>query len=913
MIKKAFKCLIILVLLATTTYSQELVPPIQNYSPSEYLAASQNWDIALDKRGVVYVANNQGLLVFDGISWELFALDSQSIIRSVYPYKNRIYTGSYKEFGYWETLSNGCMQYNSLTQLMKGLDMQSDEFWEITEFDGAIYFRSFGAIYKYENDQITKVKEVVSTALGVYENKMIFSPRKNGLAYLEDDGQTKKLEGDLSALQAMNIRDIETHEEILYFIGKESLFSYRDKKLNSIGNQEFKELLERSELNHILSVSSEEIILGTIKEGIVQYNLKDQSFNVYNRTSGLQNNTILGMAYSNEKLWLALDKGVDMIDLHAPIQFFTDNSGELGAVYDIQNYMGDYYLASNTGVYSFSGPNLELIENAGDHTWNLEEIDNVLYANHNTGVYEIRNRNFIPIDSRTGSFSINRIGESSPNLLISHYTGLSLYNREDGDIRELDSINFPIKKVIRENDQNLWAAHPYEGIYKINHQNFQNLVVQKIKPLTDKENFNPKIYELNNQVVVYVNNQWFKYNPFQNKFQVFQELKEFNDYNLIYKDSRHFVFVNSDQGDLIITDLKGERIRIDAKDLNYRLVKSNENFIRQNDSIFYITLNDGFARLNLKKLKRAKEKQWISEPFIKEFSDDTQRYSLSESPSIPFKSSRNITLRAGMPASEATKLNYSLRGEEDLNGSINSGILNLRNLRHGNYKLQLTAMGNGLDEVSTKNFEFSIAPPWYLSISMKLFYVLITMSIIYLVYWLNKQKLKKHQLQLEAKFEKEHAERLNRIETERLMNEIDLKRKELANTTMMAAKKNEVLMEIQGELNKDKGKFSNQFRLKHIMNKINSAVKNKDEWKVFETNFNEVHEDFFKDILEQYPKLTSKDLKLCSYLKMNLSSKEIAPLMGISVRGVEVHRYRLRKKMDLDSDINLTKFLIKNF
>lgn len=266
-----------------------------------------------------------------------------------------------------------------------------------------------------------------------------------------------------------------------------------------------------------------------------------------------------------------------------------------------------------------------------------------------------------------------------------------------------------------------------------------------------------------------------------------------------------------------------------------------------------------------------------------------------------------------MPTSKATKLNYSLRGEEDLNGSINSGILNLRNLRHGNYKLQLTAMGNGLDEVSTKNFEFSIAPPWYLSISMKLFYVLITMSIIYLVYWLNKQKLKKHQLQLEAKFEKEHAERLNRIETERLMNEIDLKRKELANTTMMAAKKNEVLMEIQGELNKDKGKFSNQFRLKHIMNKINSAVKNKDEWKVFETNFNEVHEDFFKDILEQYPKLTSKDLKLCSYLKMNLSSKEIAPLMGISVRGVEVHRYRLRKKMDLDSDINLTKFLIKNF
>lgn len=81
----------------------------------------------------------------------------------------------------------------------------------------------------------------------------------------------------------------------------------------------------------------------------------------------------------------------------------------------------------------------------------------------------------------------------------------------------------------------------------------------------------------------------------------------------------------------------------------------------------------------------------------------------------------------------------------------------------------------------------------------------------------------------------------------------------------------------------------------------------------FETNFNELHEDFFKDILKNYPKLTSKDLKLCSYLKMNLTSKEIAPLMGISVRGVEVHRYRLRKKMGLNKKENLTNFLIKNY
>lgn len=908
----AFKCLILIGLLLNKTYSQELVPPIQNYSPTDYSAASQNWDIAVDDSGVIYTANNQGLLVFDGLSWELFPLESQSIIRSVYPHNDRIYTGSYQEFGYWERTPNGCMDYISLTPLLEKFGMNSDEFWEITSHNGAIYFRSFGAVYEYRENRISKVEDVVSTALGVYKDKLIFAPRKNGLSYLDKDQNIKKLQGDLSLLDGVNIIDIEAKGDTLYIGSKESLYVYSNEKLSKVVNPDLNELLKRSELNHIVSVSNQEIILGTIKNGIAQYNLKTDDFHIYNRTSGLQNNTILGISYAKEKLWLALDKGVDRIDLNAPIKFYTDNTGELGAVYDLHKYRGDFYLASNTGVYSFTGDALQLIENAGDHTWNLEEIDGVLYANHNTGVYQIIDKSFIPIDTRTGSFSIDRINETTSSLLISHYTGVSIYNRNSGELRELEELNFPVKNVVFEDISTFWAAHPYEGIYKISHSDFEDLKIEKIRSLGDNENFNPKVYKINNQIIAYVNDQWFKYNPFQDDFQLFNELKSFNGSGLISNGPDHYVFVNSETGNLIISDLKDEQISLGPKDLNYRLVKSNENFILENDSICYVTLNDGFARINLNLLRKENKEQWISQPFLKEFSDDIQRYSLKKKPVISYKNSHSITVKAGMPVSKANKLRYNLDGEETLSGTIESGTLNFRNLKHGDYHLKLSASGNN-NEVSSSDFEFSIAPPWYFSGYMKLVYLLIALALIFFIYWMNQQKLKKHQLQLEAKFEKEHSERLNRIEKERLINEIDLKRKELANTTMMAAKKNEVLMEIQGELNKDKGKFSNQFRLKHIMNKINNAVKNKDEWKVFETNFNEVHEDFFKDVLQKYPRLTSKDLKLCSYLKMNLSSKEIAPLMGISVRGVEVHRYRLRKKMGLDSDVNLTKFLIKNF
>ncbi|SDS09183.1 LuxR C-terminal-related transcriptional regulator [Gramella sp. MAR_2010_147] len=877
------------------------------------LGASQNWDIALDEKGVIYSANNQGLLVFDGLSWELFPLESQSIIRSVYPHKDRVYTGSYQEFGYWERTENGSMSYTSLSPLMDDFNLQSDEFWEIISIGDVVYFRSFGAVYKYENNKISKVEEVVSTALGVFKNELILAQRKRGLLVFDGEKKTSPLEGDLSLIENINVIDLMSKGDTLFIAEKEALYIYENKEIRRFGNSELNKILQESELNHIISVSDDEIVLGTIKNGIIQYNLTSGKLQILNRSSGLQNNTILGLAYSRGRLWLALDKGVDMIDLKTPITFYTDNTGELGAVYDIQRYRGSYYLASNTGVYSFLDGKLELIDNAEDHTWNLEVIDGILYANHNTGIYKIVDDQFISIESRTGSFSIKKVIGQEGTLLIANYTGISLYDRERNNIRELESINFPVKEFIQQDNSTIWAAHPYEGIYKITHDNFENLSINKVPALGGKANFNPKLYELNKQIIIYVNEKWFKYNPFKNDFENFNELNKYNDSQLIFEDKAEYVFANSEEGSIKITDLKEKEYTVPSRRLNNRLVRSNENFIKENDSIFYITLNDGFARLNLNRLKEEETNQWVSKPYIKEFSDDQQRYSLTGSPIIPFKNSRNILLRAAMPFSDATELQYDLEGEEVLRGSFEDGIINLRNLKHGEYKLRLTAKGNNKNMMTTEELSFSIAPPWYLSGLMKTIYVLLFIGIILFIYWLNKQKLKKHQLQLEEKFEKEHSERLNRIEKERLMNEIDLKRKELANTTMMAAKKNEVLMEIQGELNKDRSKFSNQFRLKHIMNKINSAVKSKDEWKVFETNFNEVHEDFFKDVLDRYPKLTSKDLKLCSYLKMNLSSKEIAPLMGISVRGVEVHRYRLRKKMKLEGDVNLTKFLIKNF
>jgi len=663
-----------------------------------------------------------------------------------------------------------------------------------------------------------------------------------------------------------------------------------------------------------MALENNRLLLGTVKNGIINYDIQEEEYTIFNRNNGLQNNTVLGFVEKFGNIWLSLDNGIDRLALDSPIKFYTDDTGELGAVYDLAFHNNRMFLASNTGVYTFVDNQLEIIDGAEGHTWNLEILNGNLYVNHNTGTYQIVENTLLPLETTTGSFKISELPASVGEYLISSYTGIRNFSKKEDSIFDLDSLNFPVKNVVFENEHTLWAAHPYEGLYRAGFdQNFKKTkFVDKIDIPDGGNSINTNVFKINNQLAIFNGDHWFKYNSFKDSLEVFEELKQFRKHKMLFKDVDSYWFSHTENNSLKFTNFNTSII-VSPGSLGNRLVKNYEKILKNGDSLYYVALNDGFARIDLTRFIKELEDIHVSKPEVRGFMDLEGRFGLAEKPVVPYKSSRDLKIYTSFPVSDAMGLRYRLQGEDTLSGEVTDGMINLQNLNHGDYNLELLAIGPQSNIANKSSFGFSINPPWYLSDLMKLAYILILLSLVVLVYWFNQVKLRKHQLLLEEKFEQEHQERINNLEKERLMNQINLKRKELANTTMVAAKKNEMLMEIQNELNKDKNSFSNQFKMKHILNKINRAIKNKDEWKVFETNFNELHEDFFKDILDTYPNLTNKDLKLCSYLKMNLTSKEIAPLMGISVRGVEVHRYRLRKKMELDKKENLTNFLIKNF
>ena len=164
------------------------------------------------------------------------------------------------------------------------------------------------------------------------------------------------------------------------------------------------------------------------------------------------------------------------------------------------------------------------------------------------------------------------------------------------------------------------------------------------------------------------------------------------------------------------------------------------------------------------------------------------------------------------------------------------------------------------------------------------------------------------QIKLQAEKEK-----IN-IDKDLLQEDVISKSKELANYTMLLVKKKEIFAEVFKDLKELEKQSKNPQSRKIILEmskKLNQHRIGEENMQIFEVNFEKVHQHFFKNLKDLYPQLTQRERLLCAFIKMNLSNKEISPLLNISVRGVETARYRIRKKINIEHDHNFAEFLEK--
>jgi DNA-binding CsgD family transcriptional regulator len=251
---------------------------------------------------------------------------------------------------------------------------------------------------------------------------------------------------------------------------------------------------------------------------------------------------------------------------------------------------------------------------------------------------------------------------------------------------------------------------------------------------------------------------------------------------------------------------------------------------------------------------------------------------------------------------------YQLEGHSE-NYSIPSSdnIITFTKLSPGEYTLRIKAMIEGSNQVFySQELRIKILPPWYLDWEGFCLALLLICTIIYYswLYLRKRWQQQKHQLSIQ------HEQKIAQIENQLLQEKLKLQNDELLRVTDSMLYKSDLMTQIDEEISKlSTGKTASidMSGLKQIVEKNKNP---EEEWRIFETKFNKTYDNYLVRLNSKYKSLSPSDLKLAAYIRMNFSSKEIASLLNISTKSVEMARYRLRKKLELNHDQNLTEFLM---
>jgi len=346
------------------------------------------------------------------------------------------------------------------------------------------------------------------------------------------------------------------------------------------------------------------------------------------------------------------------------------------------------------------------------------------------------------------------------------------------------------------------------------------------------------------------------------------------------------------------------------------MIPKEENLIPLNQKTGLLCLENGFALLDATSPESGSEienKQLhIRKIEIRGQEGDAEAVSPFNSRlRIPYNKN-NIALRYSFPLYSSEKISYQYK-IEGLNNEWTEPVkypeFVINRIPAGDYTIRVRATNSWGNTSQTHELSFTVNPPWYRSTLAIMAYALIFSGLIFLGKYITVKRVKMNEKHKNEEKEKE----LIQLRNEKLQSELSFKSRELATSTMGIIKKNEFLISLKEKLKRHKEQLGTRYPDKYyneLIKKIDSNITGDDDWKTFEYNFNLAHETFLQSLKSEYPDLTPSDLRLCAFLRINLTSKEIAPLLGISVRGVENHRYRVRKKLDLSPDTDLTDFIL---
>ena len=934
--------------------------PVRNFNRQNYDAGSQNWAMAQDIRGRVYVANRDGLLRYDGSRWRLFRLPNFTTVRCVAidPERDRIHVGGSGIFGYFEPddVAAG-LRFTSLSDKLPAIERNFSEIWNVMNPDRetTVYqgdYRLF--LHNGKGVQAIPTAEKILTSACI--GSSIYAALQNGRLCRLDGLRLLELPGcaDLHGKRIVAILPY-GDKGLLVATAFNGLYTYSGGRLLPLVS-DISDFLCRNQL-FCAAFNGECYAFGTVNRGAVIKNFSTGESSYINMETGMQNNTVLGMGFDfNDNLWLCLDNGIDYAMTHSPVRNLLGSSVAAGAGYASMTVGDMLFLGTNTGLFStpYPIPSLDspppLRKLLSGQVWSIDSIGSSIFVSTDQGLFTIagdgtpRRIDDMPL----GCWAVRGIPSHPDKAVISSYRDFYIMEKTNGswgNPSRLQGFRENGGKFIIDKDGDIWLDHWIKGVYRLRLSD--DLRSIRVVRLYTKADGLP--IDRDNALSLYkgrvvVSTASGKFMTFDSKGKLIDD-KTLSD--AIPAFSTGHLHQLTDGSAIFATASSVWRLARDREGLptldstSYRasatgIIPGFEHVGMLGDNTAILSHQDGFFCLDL---QTRREKSWKNGVFIEAIyaNNDSLVYLASSSSdegrlSIPY-SMNSLHFEFAAPEfrqPDGVLFSFMLENyDKEWSTPSPQASKEYTRLHEGKYTLRLKAYNRMTGELAETAYSFEVSPPWFRSWPAKIFYLLLGASLL----WFGikavvrqsqmaaRRMEQRKELELSALKKEKEQEALRKdyeiaaLKSEQLELDIKHKSSELSNVTMTVIRKNEILLDIDSRLEKLRRKAADEengtmFKeIDKIKSQINQNISHDDDWKSFNQNFDIVHQNFTRRLMELHPDLSTSERRLCCYLKMGLSSKEIAPLQNISPKSVEMNRYRLRKKLNLGRSDNLTTYL----
>lgn len=868
-------------------YGQE-IPAITSFGRADHHAGDKNWGFAEDVEGNLYVANTEGILIYNGMNWQKVHLPHQRVPRCIFQgYDGRIYAGGFETIGYIDRSDPSEPVFIEIGEdLLKGTE---EEIWHITGNDHQILFQSFAIIIFLDEHGLRLQRLPDNIMFGNWiENRWYIPQIKQGIYVFENDTQRTIMPPRIAENTIISgIVPYQDHR-LLLATRNQGLFTLDGDDARPVHNP-MNDLLKAYQINDIIRLQNGDYALGTIQNGVyITDSLLHIRYHI-NKTNGLTNNSVLSLFETNQgALCIGLNIGMNILKVHQPDLFYYDVEGKLGSIFTAIYYRDRFYVGTNQGVFVQNDDGrFDIVPGSQGQVWSLAIIGEDLLCGHNSGTFQWINNRFELVSPITGGFHMQQLNDSQ--LLQSTYNGLILLEKQNDlwqSARRIEGTDKLVDRFVYQEGE-VVGLHPYFGLvyYKLDldrNQMMYRKIFQELE--TSIRNNALGLMLKNDQIIVQIDSQYYEV---------------------------------ADSGSLkLISNDKMRNQSYPSEGFEYEILKPLNNNFEQNRLIAYFpqknqiirNIEEGYVRQFVGSQYAKKNQPALQLEYVK-INGQVSDSSNGHLDLLPNEQNLTFQFRpAGHFLRKSLLISYRLSGYDNHWSPLPAnGLLEFKQLNHGSYNLEVRH-----DQIASSLLTFTIYPHWYESWPGLILYLGVIALVIWTLNRRNKERLRKETARMQH--EKEAALEAERIRarTEKLEHEVAYKSKMLANSAMTMVQKNNMLTELKEVIkNESLATDSVQAVRGKVLKLIDRNLNSDESWEIFNRNFAEVHEDFLERFTETYPHITPGDLRLAAYIRMNMSSKEIAPILQISVRSVENKRYRLRKKMNLASETNLSEYLMR--